>query len=231
MDLLPFWKTLAWTGSVHPGSSLQMGCVQSKPGGELIESESSTKDITKITIYATAGEASEAEQQRVSDNGFKAPFRRISNKIIPVLDYLAHRTTNQTSVVPFSQSHGDAGGVSGGNPGLAYLRYCPTAPRRWKKGEAIGSGSFGNVFVGLNLDTGEHTYWVVIMLVHRKLAEICSTSMIVHLGGAAMITLAGTGAGMLSMAIDKPVLLRCTCTNQSALGTKTVQYPLIQASS
>ena len=30
----------------------------------------------------------------------------------------------------------------------------PQMPTRWKKGESIGSGSFGTVFLGLNSDTG-----------------------------------------------------------------------------
>lgn len=131
-----------------------MGCVQSKQGADVLEADPSAKDVTKLTIYATAGEASEAEQQRTAENGFKTPFRRISNKIIPVIDYLANRASNHTSVVLFRDSHGHLGGANDSAPGLAYLRYCPTAPKRWKKGEAIGSGSFGNVFVGLNLDTG-----------------------------------------------------------------------------
>jgi hypothetical protein len=131
-----------------------MGCVQSKQGADVIEADPYAKDTTKLTIYATAGEASEAEQQRTAENGFKAPFRRISNKIIPVIDYLAIRALNHTSVVPFRDSHGHIERGDDSTPGLAYLRYCPTAPKRWKKGEAIGSGSFGNVFVGLNLDTG-----------------------------------------------------------------------------
>ena len=31
----------------------------------------------------------------------------------------------------------------------------PSMPRTWKKGESIGSGSFGTVFLGLNNQTGE----------------------------------------------------------------------------
>eukprot|EP00898_Chlorokybus_atmophyticus_P006712 jgi/Chlat1/7041/Chrsp56S06667 len=30
----------------------------------------------------------------------------------------------------------------------------PLMPRRWKKGDLLGSGSFGNVYLGLNIDTG-----------------------------------------------------------------------------
>ncbi len=152
--MLSVSRTLAWTGTKHPGSSLEMGCMNSKPGAVVIGSDKSAKDITQITIYATDGEGSETEQQRVHESGFRAPFRRISNKIIPVLDYLASRVSDHTTVAPFTNSHPPAASVSSSSPGLAYLRYCPTAPKRWKKGEAIGSGSFGNVFVGLNLDTG-----------------------------------------------------------------------------
>jgi len=32
--------------------------------------------------------------------------------------------------------------------------YGPAMPKRWKKGDSIGAGSFGNVFLGLNSDTG-----------------------------------------------------------------------------
>ena len=36
-----------------------------------------------------------------------------------------------------------------------YLSPAPMMPRRWTKGDNLGSGSFGNVFLGLNSDTGE----------------------------------------------------------------------------
>ncbi len=32
----------------------------------------------------------------------------------------------------------------------------PAMPRTWKKGESIGSGSFGTVYLGLNNQTGAH---------------------------------------------------------------------------
>ncbi|XRB05940.1 mitogen-activated protein kinase kinase kinase [Pycnococcus provasolii] len=38
---------------------------------------------------------------------------------------------------------------------MPLLPPAPKMPRRWKKGDAIGSGSFGSVFLGLNSDTGE----------------------------------------------------------------------------
>jgi mitogen-activated protein kinase kinase kinase len=36
-----------------------------------------------------------------------------------------------------------------------YLAPAPTKPRRWTKGDALGAGSFGRVFLGLNSETGE----------------------------------------------------------------------------
>jgi hypothetical protein len=36
-----------------------------------------------------------------------------------------------------------------------YLSPAPMMPRRWTKGDSLGSGSFGCVFLGLNSDTGE----------------------------------------------------------------------------
>ena len=36
-----------------------------------------------------------------------------------------------------------------------YLAPAPSLPRRWTRGDALGAGSFGSVFLGLNSDTGE----------------------------------------------------------------------------
>ena len=36
-----------------------------------------------------------------------------------------------------------------------YLAPAPSLPRRWTRGDALGAGSFGSVYLGLNSDTGE----------------------------------------------------------------------------
>jgi serine/threonine protein kinase len=44
------------------------------------------------------------------------------------------------------------GGDGGGGGGRAEAE---NPPIRWRKGEMIGSGAFGQVYLGMNLDTGE----------------------------------------------------------------------------
>lgn len=42
---------------------------------------------------------------------------------------------------------------------------CPCMPENWKKGDSIGSGSFGTVFLGLNCETGAHSSYGAIYIV------------------------------------------------------------------
>ena len=72
----------------------------------------------------------------------------------PVLINPRHRRVASTGSVAETVSSGHSDDSHTVRSGF-YLSPAPMMPRRWTKGDNLGAGSFGCVFLGLNSDTGE----------------------------------------------------------------------------
>jgi hypothetical protein len=140
-----------------------MGCAHSKPDdANAVSSISVDKRTGTVIVHA------EAAASEVSPPASLLPSfpRRISNKILPLIDGLspsiascAPQGASEQGSLQYAAPPPPATFPDGSQPACRASAAAAAgsdrqAPARWKKGEAIGSGSFGHVFVGLNRDTG-----------------------------------------------------------------------------
>ena len=56
---------------------------------------------------------------------------------------------------PLQSLHCYAGNMNGNEDAFPMRFDCPEAPKNWSRGELIGAGAFGRVYLGLNNDNGE----------------------------------------------------------------------------